>query len=669
MPRSTTNQQPLSIAAALFCATFCVFLPCLWNDFTNFDDPIYVIHNGHVHHGFSWGAIRWAFMSFYAANWHPITWLSHIADFTIFGPGQPWGHHLTSIILHSANVSLLFLFLSTATGSTWRSTAVAILFGVHPIHVESVAWIAERKDVLNAFFALLTLLAYLRWARDSQSRPKSWYFLALVCFALSLGSKPMSVTLPFLFLLLDYWPLQRVQSRTLRRAIAEKIPFFFLALAVGVMTIVAQKSAHAIKLDVPMSIRAGNAVVSVSRYLGKLFWPHDLVVFYPYTPPSLAVTVFSVLLLLVISTAGLIWRRSLPWLFFGWWWFLVTLLPVIGLIQVGAQAMADRYMYWPSIGAFVAVVWGAVYLFDTLKMPRPVLAPVAWLLVIGAAAGSVRQISFWKNSEILFRHALAIIPENSLAHLNLGVALADRGAYSEALIHLREAARLGPRDPDAHLNLGMALRESQQPSEAIGEFQMALRVKPDYAKAHANLAIVFQEQNDLEGAINEYRKALSIESGFPDVHVGLGLALQGSGQIDAALEEFEHAIRQDPSYSGAHSNRGIVLEKLGRLDDAVSEYQTALKLDPKNADASLNLPVALFKAGHIDDAIAQARALIKQRPDYAEAYFNLGGMLYSKNDFDGAIDAYRRALQLKPDYPDAQHNLEVTLEDKAAKSR
>lgn len=668
MVRSTTSWLLLSIASFLFLATFFVFLPCLWNDFSNFDDPIYIIYNRHVHHGFSWSTIRWAFTSFYAANWHPITWLSHIADFTLFGPGQPWGHHLTGVLLHSVNVMLLFLFLSKATGSIWRSAAAAILFGVHPLHVESVAWIAERKDVLNALFALLTLLAYVRWARDVDPRPKIWYFIALACFALSLASKAMSVTLPILLLLLDYWPLQRLQSRAaIKRALLDKIPFALLALASCVVTIVAQRSGGAIKLDVPLWVRFANAVVSVSRYLGKLFWPHDLIVFYPYDVPSPSTITLSVLLLICISVAAFSWRRSLPWLFVGWWWFLITLLPVIGLIQVGAQAMADRYLYWPSIGALIAVVWLAVYAFNRVRLSVPVVASLTFLLAIALSAATVRQISFWKDSETLFNHALAVNSENSLAHLNLGVALADRGALADGLFHLHEATRLSPRDPDTHLNLGMAFDQKGEPAAAISEFQIALRLKPDYAKAHANLGIVFQKQSDFERAIAEYRAALRIESGFPDVHVGLGLALQQTGQIDAALSEFEHAIRQDPSYAGAHSNRGIILEKLGRLDESIAEYRTALSLDSKNSDAALNLPVALFKAGRADDAIAQAQSLIKQRPNYAEAYFNLGGMLYSKDDFDGAIAAYQKALQLKPDYPDAKHNLNVALEGKDGK--
>jgi len=651
----------LSIAAFLFFAVFCVFLPCLWNDFSNFDDPVYVIYNGHVHQGFSWSVIAWAFGSFYAANWHPITWLSHIIDFTVFGR-QAWGHHLTSIIFHSGNVALLFLFLSKATGSTWRSAVAALLFGVHPLHVESVAWIAERKDVLNTFFALLTLLAYWRWTQHSDRRSTLWYFIALLCFSLSLSSKAMSVTLPFLLLLLDYWPLRRLRSaRAIRGALVEKIPFAILALAGSAVTFAAQRSAGAIKLDVPLSVRAANAVLSVSRYLGKLVWPHDLIVFYPYRVPSSASIALAVLVLLCISTATIVWRRSVPWLFVGWWWFLIGLLPVIGLVQVGAQAMADRYMYWPSIGAFVAFVWAAGYVSDKLQVSRPIMGILACALATTAAAATVRQISVWRNSETLFSHALAITPDNALAHLNLGVALASHGALSEALAHLRKAVNLSPRDPDNHLNLGLVLDQNGDLPAAASEFQIALRIKPDYAKAHANLAIVLQEQNELGRAISEYREALRLEPGSPDVRVGLGLALQQTGQIEGALAEFEHAISEDPFYSAAHSNRGIVLEKLGQLQEAIAEYRKALSLDPKNSDASLNLPVVLFKSGQPDAAITEVRRLIQMRPDLAEAHYNLAGMLYSKDQFDEAIAEYNRALQLKPDYEDARRNLEVVL--------
>jgi protein O-mannosyl-transferase len=661
-------RHPSCLAVLLFFAVSGIFLPSVWNDFSNFDDPAYVTFNPHIHHGLSWSAIRWAFRGFYAANWHPITWLSHILDFTLFGR-KAWGHHLTSVIFHSANVALLFLIFSKATGSTWRSAVVAILFGVHPLHVESVAWIAERKDVLNTFFAMLTLLAYLQYTQAADRRSTIWYFLALFFFALSLGSKAMSVTLPILLLLLDYWPLRRLNSASaVRRAVVEKIPFFVLSVAVAGITVVAQNSGHAIKLDIPAGIRFANAVVSVSRYLGKLFWPHDLIVFYPYEVPSSATIALSILLFLSISLATIVWRRTLPWLFIGWWWFVISLVPVIGLIQIGAQAMADRYMYWPSIGPLITIVWAVSCLLERFRIVRSTRMALTCVVVAGAAAVTERQINFWRNSETLFRHAIAIAPENPLAHLNLGVELTEHGATSEGLSHLREAVNLLPIDPDNHLNLGIALHQNGDLPAAISEFQITLRIKPDSAKAHANLALGFQEQNDLDSAMSEYREALRLDPASPDVRVGFGLALQRSGQIDAALAQFEEAIKEDPSYAGAHSNRGIVLEKLGRLEEAVAEYRKALSLDPKNSDASLNLPVVLFKTGRVEEAIAQVRELIKRRPDYAEAYFNLGGMLYSKGDFDGAIEAYRHALELKPDYSDARHNLDVVLQDKGSLS-
>jgi tetratricopeptide (TPR) repeat protein len=667
--RATINWRSLSVASFLFLAVFSVFLPCLWNDFSNFDDPTYVTSNPHVHSGLTLNAVRWAFTSFYAANWHPLTWLSHMLDFNLFGR-QPWGHHLTSVILHSANVTLLFLVLSEATGSTWRSAIVAILFGVHPLHVESVAWISERKDVLSTFFALLSVLGYLRWARDSDRRSKTWYFVAILFFALSLGSKAMSVTMPILLLLLDYWPLGRLKSAVaLRQAVAEKIPFFILSLGIAVVTIAAQRSGHAINLDIPVGIRFANAAVSISRYLGKLFWPQDLIVFYPYDVPSAATVVLSIFVLLCTSTAVIVWRKTLPWLFVGWWWLIISLLPVIGLIQTGAQAMADRYMYWPSIGPLVAIIWATSWFVERIQLLRLSGVALTFVLVAGAAAVTERQITFWRNSETLFEHALAVVPENPLAHLNLGIALRERGAVSEGLSHLREAVKLLPIDPDNHLNLGIALHQNGELPAAVSEFQIAVRLKPDSAKAHANLARVFQEQNDLEGAMSEYREALRLDPISPDVHVGFGLALQKSGRVDAALAQFEEAIKEDASYAGAHSNRGIVLEKLGRLEEAIVEYRTALSLDPKNSDASLNLPVTLFKAGRVDEAIGQAQVLIKHRPDYAEAYYNLGGMLYSKNDFDGAIAAYQKALELKPDYPEARHNLDAVTQDKTSHPR
>ena len=625
--------------------------------------------NPHIRSGLTWSAIRWAFTSFYAANWHPFTWLSHIVDFSLFGP-QAWGHHLSSVIFHSANVVLLFLFLSKATGSTWRSAVVAILFGVHPLHVESVAWVAERKDVLNTFFALLTLLAYLRWTQCVDRGSKIWYFVALLCFALSLGSKGMSVTLPILLLLLDYWPLGRLQSiKTIRGFLIEKLPFIVLSIAVSGVTIVAQNSGGALKALVPLSTRCSNAAVSIPRYLFKLVWPHDLAVYYPYAFPSSVAVLLSLVLIVGASAAAFYWRKTFPWLFVGWYWFLVSVLPVIGIIQIGTQSIADRYLYWSSIGPTISVVWAFGWLGDKFWIVRKSLAPAACGIAIALGALTQRQLGFWKSSETLFQHNLAVTSNNALGHLNLGVALGNRGANNEALFHLREAVRIAPTYPDARVNLGMALREAGRFSEAIPEFEIAIQLKPDYGKAHANLAITLHKENDFSQAISEYQKALQLDPISPEIRVAFGLALQGSGQIEAALAQFEEAIKEESSFAGAHSNRGIVLEKLGRLEESITEYRKALSLDPKNSDASLNLPVVLFKAGHVDDAIAQVRKLIEQRPDYAEGYFNLGGMLYSKDDFDGAIAAYKRALELKPDYPDAWHNLSVALEGKSSAKR
>jgi len=666
VPGSTISlRRQRLIAAFLFAIVFCVFLPCLWNDFSNFDDPVYIKWNGHIRAGLTWKTVWWAFSTFYAANWHPLTWISHMIDIQFFD-GRAWGHHLTSFLFHSANVALLFLFLSSATGLVWRSAVVAILFGVHPLHVESVAWIAERKDVLNTFFALLTLLAYVRWTRQRQF---IWYWVGVGFFALSLMSKAMSVTLPILLLLLDYWPLGRIRSvKALRNLLIEKIPFLVLSAAASAVTIAAQGSGGAIKIA-PLWVRSANAMVSIARYLGKLFWPRDLAAFYPYAIPTAAAIVSCTALVVAISAAAIVWRRTLPSFFVGWLWFVITLVPVIGLIQIGTQAMADRYMYLPSIGPFVAVAWVVADLSKRIRWRRPTLASATCLAVVALIALTEKQIAFWKNGETLFRHALAVTNDNPMAELNLGVALGDRGALSEALPHLREAVRLSPNDPECHVNLGLALDKDGKRLEAISEFETAIQLKPDFARGHANLAIALQEENDLGQAITEYQEALRFDPISPDVRVGLGLALQRSGQIDAALVQFEEAIKEDPSYAGAHSNRGIVLEKLGRLDEALAEYRKALSLDSKNSDASLNLPVVLFKTGRVEEAIAQVRELIKRRPDYAEAYFNLGGMLYSKADLDGAIGAYQHALKLKPDYADARHNLNVALEDKAAKSR
>ena len=439
------------------------FFPVVGNGFTNFDDPFYVTENVHVKQGLTWENIRWASGAVVDGNWHPLTMLSHMLDCQLFGL-KPWGHHLTSVLLHATNTVLLFLLLKRMTAKTGRSFFVAALFGLHPLHVESVAWVAERKDVLSILFGLLALLAYVKFAEESKTpdgtgKSEKFYRLALVFFALGLMSKPMLVTLPCILLLLDYWPLDRFKEKTVRKLILEKWPFFALAAMACIITLAAQRKAGSVMsfVTLPFSLRLENALLSYVRYLGKFFYPANLCVYYPHPRwwPFWKIF-FASAILAVISAGAIRLRRRRPWLLGGWLWFVGTLVPVIGLVQVGQQSMADRYTYFPLIGIFILAAWGACELTGS----RPsafVLSTTASAVIVSCVIMTRAQIYWWTNSEILFRHAIAITENNALAENNLGTALGTEGRFSEAAVQYQKALAVWPDNAQYQCNLGGAL--------------------------------------------------------------------------------------------------------------------------------------------------------------------------------------------------------------------
>jgi Flp pilus assembly protein TadD len=680
------------MAGLLVLGTAALYWPATGCGFVNFDDDLYVTGNIHVQAGLTWDGIKWACLHLVASNWHPLTMWSAMLDCQLYGL-KPWGHHLTSVLLHALNAGLVFVLLQRMTGAAWRSLWVAAVFAVHPLHVESVAWVSERKDVLSGFFGLLALMAYARYAEmrarkaafgvQKPARPKtlSWagivtcpgtcYLLSLLSFTLGLMSKPMLVSLPFVMLLLDYWPLGRLepsprnsQLLTTLRLVREKIPFFALAVAASVVTYLVQRQGGAVAAvaGLPLGARVSNALISYGRYLGAVFWPTGLAAYYPHPGHwPLGKALMAGGMLLAVSVLFLTQRRRAPSLLVGWLWFLGTLVPVIGLVQVGQQAMADRYAYLPSVGVLILGVWGAC----ELSGRRPYWMR-AWALAGGAtlalcAALTRQQIGYWRDSEALWRHALAVTEDNYFAHDSLGIVLAKAGRTGEAIREYEAALRLKPDYGYAHNNLGSALEEKGQSEEAIRQYQEAIALEPANALAHNNLGTALDKKGQSDDAIRQLLEAIRLQPDYAEAHNNLGAALDRKGQSVEALREYQEAVRLNPGYADAHNNLGAALDDAGRSDEAIRHYEEALRLKPDHAEAHNNLGIALGRKGEVQEAIRHFEEAVRLNPGYAEAHNNLGIALGRQGRNGEAAGHFREALRLRPDYADARRNLDAVL--------
>jgi len=685
----------------LGAAVLGVYLPVIWFDFTNYDDPAYVLKNVPVLNGISWQGIKWAFTQSHSGNWHPLTWLSHMLDCQLYGL-KPAGHHVTNLVFHIINTWLVFGLFRYMTGSVWRSAAVAALFGLHPLHVESVAWIAERKDVLSAFFGLLSLWAYaLSLGRESRSAPlnfheyggeekqarphpgplpqerenrrslysrrcRPWggrvfgrwfvketlmereengprggdskvagssasrifYPLSLVLFACGLMSKPMLVTWPFVLLLLDYWPLGRIQRdnnwrQVLLKLLLEKAPFFALSAAACVITVLSQSSAAALAPlgDVPVAWRILNATVSYFRYLQKLIWPTRLsVIYYDSGPPALTLVLLAVVGLVVVSLLAWRFRRKSPHLVMGWLWYLGTLVPVIGLVKVGSQSMADRYTYLPAIGIFIMLVWAVT------NVPRSacrVVAICAFVIFAGFSVVARHQVLFWQNTETLFRHAIAVTKDNFIAYNSLGFYYADLGESDQARSAFKTSLAINPNSAPAWSKLGSVLISEGKYDEAAEKCETALRINPRLPEAHTTLGLALMKQGKTNEALASYAEALRVSPEYAPAHYNLANALAHEGRLDLAREHYEASLRSDPRSADAHNNLAYILARQQRVDDAIVHFGSALRLQPNFWQAHYGLGELLSKQNRLSEATTEFLYVVRIKPELALGHFQL----------------------------------------------
>jgi protein O-mannosyl-transferase len=598
LPESGTR-NPYAVAAVcvfLFLAIVLVFGQTLRHEFVKYDDDVYVFDNPQVEQGLTARGIVWAFTTNHACNWHPLTWLSHMLDCQLYDLA-PWGHHLTNVLLHAATAILLFLVLRQMTGNLWPSAFAAAVFAIHPLRAESVAWVAERKDILSGLFFMLTLWAYVRYVRRPFSTVR--YLAVMGLFALGLMAKPMLVSLPFVLLLLDYWPLGRMMPAVgdkqqmsslqktpqnsfsiLVRVVLEKVPLLVLSGASCVVTIWAQSEAIAINEQTSLTLRIGNAAVSYVAYLGKFFYPADLAVLYPFPMHGLSLwkVAGALLVLAAVSIGVFVWRRRCPYLPVGWVWYMVMLLPVIGLVQVGSQAMADRYMYLPQIGLCIALAWGVAQFTQSWPYRRWAYS-IASASVLAVLMGLTwHQTSFWHDTETLWTHTLACTSQNYTAHNNLGYVLGQTGRQQEAIKHFERALAFKPDSADAHSNLGAMLLQTGRPQEAIEHFEQALRLKFKDFHIYYYMGIALMQTGQPNKAIDYFNRALQLKPDFPEGYYDLGVALDQIGRPGEAIEHYEEAVRLKLDYIEARINLGIALRKAGRPQEAIKHYQKAQEL-------------------------------------------------------------------------------------------
>ncbi len=615
-----------------------IYAATLGFDFINLDDDQYVTNNPFVRSGLNFGVIRWALTAFYAANWHPITWLSHALDVTFFGV-EAGGAHAVNVIFHTANSILLFYVVRLATGRFWESAAVAAIFAVHPTHVESVAWIAERKDVLSTLFWLLSTLFYIKYVRNTANR--MFYIASLVLFAVGLAAKPMLVTLPFTLLLLDYWPLERIENFDIKKIwplAREKLPFFALAAASSVVTIFAQQAGGAIQSTtiIPFTARLANAVVAYAKYAAMMFYPADLGVWYPFEANINPVVIAISAVVVIAISAVCIWQiRTRKYLFVGWFFFLGTLVPVIGILQVGRQALADRYTYVPYIGLSIAVAWLAADMFKRFKLPVQAVAAVGGIVVLALSTVAFKQVSYWKNAETIAERTLSVTRNNYLIESNYCNYLERLNRLDEAAAQCRAAIEHDPTLVEAWNNLGTVQMKQSKWDDARASFEKTLELAPEYSLAYGNLAKVETNAQNVAKALEYLNKAVAVDK---------------SGFFDARRR------------AEAFSTIAAAAMKLQKYEVAADAYKNAIEAAPQDTELARNLAAAYRANGRANEAIPILLDVIKRNPNSAGAYNTLGIIYAEQNRKQDAIAQFQRALQINPNFAQAKANLQRAME-------
>lgn len=670
------NKQSFLICLILTLLTLAVYLQVKNFDFVNYDDNTYVYENSNIHNGLSVESVKWAFTTGYANFWHPLTWLSHILDWQLYG-SNPAGHHLTNLLFHILNTLLLFIVFKKLTNEIWQSVFAAALFAVHPLHVESVAWISERKDLLSTFLAILTLLAYLRYVKHKGFLN---YIFSLSIFVFGLMAKPMLVTLPFVFLLLDYWPLCRIKKfewKISKYLLFEKIPFIILSIFFSFIAFYMQQRGGAIPAEsaIPLKFRVLNAFISYSTYIKKMFWPSRLAVFYPHPGQkvSMLYAVISAVILLAITLFVFRFAKKHRYLVTGWFWYIGTLLPVIGLIQVGNHAMADRYSYIPLIGLFIIIAWGADELMFKLPYKKISSAFISLLIISALSVCSYFQIGRWSDSLNLFSHALDVTNNNYVAHTNMGMALYELKRMDEAEFHYAQASLIEPDSHLAHIRLASILYQAGKLNESACEYETALRIKPNNPKVLNELGIIFGRQAKLEDSKRYFKNAIQIDPNFMEAYINIAAVLMIQNKIDEAAEYLNELLKLNSSSARAYFYLGQIFLQKNNSERAIEHFIMAFNYEPNNLEymntMAWHLAVNRTNKNYNPDKALALALKVNELTNYVKPEFldTLAAAYAATGDFSKAVEIEQNALKLC--VHTSQEKLKKEIEERMVKYR